>query len=296
MEWTESLRRAIGYMEEHLLEDIHPEDVAQHVHISPFYFQRGFRLMTGYSLGEYVRCRRLYLAALELIAGEERVIDLAYRYGYETPESFTRAFSRFHGASPAQLRSDPARIRPFLPLKIRIIIQGGDSMDYVVERMEGFQVIGFGREFTDGAAYQEIPRYWDEFSEKYLERLFAGGGPRDDVDRAVCENMVGMYGVCLDDLGRGGTFRYLIAGPYRGGVVPEGMELFTFPDMEWAKFRCVGPMPGALQSVNTQIFREWLPGNHEFEIAAGANIEWYGEGDPSSPDYESAIWIPVKRK
>lgn len=296
MEWTESLRRAIGYMEEHLLEDIHPEDVAQHVHISPFYFQRGFRLMTGYSLGEYVRCRRLYLAALELIAGEERVIDLAYRYGYETPESFTRAFSRFHGVSPARLRSDPARIRPFLPLKIRIIIQGGDSMDYVVERMEGFQVIGFGREFTDDAGYQEIPRYWDEFSEKYLERLFAGGAPRDDVERAICENMVGMYGVCLDDVGRDGTFRYLIAGLYQGGVVPEGMELFTFPGMEWAKFRCVGPLPGALQSVNTRIFREWLPGNPEYEIAAGANIEWYGEGDPSSPDYESAIWIPVKRK
>lgn len=169
-------------------------------------------------------------------------------------------------------------------------------MDYTVERMEDFQVVGFAREFTGDTAYREIPHYWDEFSEKYLTRLWAGGAPRDGVDRAVCENAVGLYGVCLDGEGRDGRFRYLIAGPYRGGSVPEGMELLTFPDMEWAKFRCAGPMPGALQSVNTRIFREWLPGNPDYEIAMGVSVEWYGQGDPSAADYESAIWIPVKRK
>ena len=97
MEWTESLRGAIAYMERHLYEDIGADDVAEEVHISSYYLQKGFRIMTGYSIGEYIRWRRLYLAALDVISGEEKVIDLAYKYGYETPESFTKAFSRFHG-------------------------------------------------------------------------------------------------------------------------------------------------------------------------------------------------------
>ena len=101
--------------------------------------------------------------------------------------------------------------------------------------------------------------------------------------------------MCIDDIG-GGKFRYIIAGEYKGGDVPEGMTVYEFPETQWAKFKCVGPMPGALQSVNTRIFREWLPGNPDFDIAFGANIEWYSEGDGSAADYESAIWVPVKRK
>lgn len=85
MEWTASLRKAIDYMEEHLLEDIGAEKTAQAVHISPFYFQQGFKIMTGYSIGEYIRNRRLYLAGLEVIKREEKIIDLAYKYGYDTP-------------------------------------------------------------------------------------------------------------------------------------------------------------------------------------------------------------------
>ena len=78
--------------------------------------------------------------------------------------------------------------------------------------------------------------------------------------------------------------------------MPEGMKIFDLPELEWAKFMCTGPMPGALQSVNTKIFRKWLPNNPEYEIAMGVNIEWYFEGDTRAADYKSAIWIPVKRK
>lgn len=116
MEWIKALRQAVDYMECHLTEDIGPEDVAKAVHISPYYFANGFKLMTGYTVKEYLRGRRLYLAALELLSGREKVIDLAWRYGYETPESFSKAFLRFHGVSPSHLRGDSTKIRPFLPL------------------------------------------------------------------------------------------------------------------------------------------------------------------------------------
>ncbi len=90
-------------------------------------------------------------------------------------------------------------------------------------------------------------------------------------------------------------FRYYIAGAYQGGEVPEGMKVFEIPASEWAKFKCTGAMPDALQTVNTRIFKEWLPGNPAFEIAFHMNIEWYSNGDTCSESYESGIWMPVRR-
>ncbi|MCI7767090.1 MAG: AraC family transcriptional regulator [Oscillospiraceae bacterium] len=295
MDWTESLRRAIDFMEKHLTEDITPEDVSKEVCISLFYLERGFKVMTGYSLGEYIRCRRLYLSALDILSGRgEKVIDTALKYGYDTPESFTKAFSRFHGVTPSALKKDPYLLRTFLPLKINIVIQGGNSMDFIVEKMSGFKVIGYEKEFSADNSYIEIPKFWSSICAEKLSPLF-NKAPETAEEKAIAENCIGEFGVCIDDIG-GGAFRYLVAGTYKGGDVPDGMTVYEFPELEWAKFRCTGPMPGALQAVNTKIFREWLPGNPDFEIAMGANIEWYSKGDSSSPDYESAIWIPVRRK
>lgn len=133
MEWVETLKRTITFLEDHLLEESAAEEAARMAAVSPFYLQRGFKLVTGCSMGEYIRNRRLYLAGLDAIAGRGKVIDLAYRYGYETPESLSKAFSRFHGVSPAQLRRNPEKITPFLPLKITLSIQGGQGMDYKAE-------------------------------------------------------------------------------------------------------------------------------------------------------------------
>ena len=297
MDWTENLRSAIAYMEQNLLEDINADDVAESVHVSSFYLQKGFSIMTGYSIGEYIRSRRLYLAALDVVSGQEKIIDIAYKYGYETPESFTKAFTRFHGVSPAQIKKDTNKIKPFLPLKVIVEIKGGTDMDVTVERMEGFQLIGFEKVFETADAYEKIPVFWGEFRDKYLlPLLYYGKQPENAVEETIRNCSVGEFGVSIDDLGEKGKFRYLIAGRYTGGEVPEGMSVFEFPDMDWAKFRCVGSMPGALQSVNTKVFREWLPGNPDYEVAMYANIEWYTPGDMSSNDYESGIWLPVKRK
>lgn len=143
MDWTEALKRAVNYIEEHLLEDISVNDIAENVYVSSFHFQRGFKLMTGYTINEYIKDRRLYLAALEYTGSDVKVIDLAYKYGYDTPESFTKAFSRFHGVSPSQFKRDTKKIKPFLPLKISISIKGGNDMDYVVEKMNSFSKLCF---------------------------------------------------------------------------------------------------------------------------------------------------------
>jgi AraC family transcriptional regulator len=286
LEWMQTLRKAINYMEKHLLHDCTVEEIAANVNISPFYFQKGFKIMTGYSIGEYLRNRRLYLAALEVIRNEEKIIDLAYKYGYDTPESFTKAFSRFHGVSPMQIKAQPYEIKTFLPLQISISIKGGNIMDFRIEKLDAFSIIGLERLFQYDGAFQEIPQFWQEFCGKYLKNW--------DGELEKC--CIGRYGVSIDEEMNGKNFRYLIAGKYHSEIIPEGFKVVKIPALTFAKFRCVGPMPEALQAVNTRIFHEWLPGNEAYEIAAGYNIEMYSKGDINARDYLSEIWIPVKKK
>lgn len=296
MEWLTSIRSAIDYMEDHLEDNISAQDVADLVYLSPFFLQKGFSLMTGYGIGEYIRNRRLYLAALDLKGTKDKVIDIALRYCYETPESFTKAFSRFHGATPSQVRGG-ASITAFLPLTITLSIQGAKQMDYKITPMFPFKVIGFQKVFDNETAYAEIPKYWDEICEKYAFNVYAGNAPANPYEQALVDNCIGEYGVCIDDIG-GGKFRYLIAGKYTGGDVPEGMVVYEFPRSDWAIFNCIGPIPEALQTVNTRIFQEWLPGNPEYELYGNASVEWYDcvNGEKTDQDYHSAIWVPVRRK
>lgn len=291
MEWMTSLKAAIDFMEQHLLEDIDAQDVARTVHMSPYYFQNGFKLVTGYSVKEYIRCRRLYLAALEVVRGKEKIIDLSYRYGYDTPESFSKAFSRFHGVSPLQLQGDSKRIRPFLPLKITATVQGGNNMDYIIEKMDAFQVIGISARFSFQDSYAKIPEFWNLHWQHCQDGTYTA-----EVLNMLRDCHVGEFAINIDDGAADGSFLYLIAGTYNGGPVPDGLEIHTLPAATWAKFRCTGPMPGALQAVNTQIFQQWLPGNRDYEIAGRYNIEWYSSANTQAQDYESAIWIPLKEK
>lgn len=295
MDWLKCLRGAIDYMEKHMLEPVTPEDIAKSVNLSPFYLQKGFQLITGYSLSEYMRYRRLYLAALDLLSGEEKVIDVAYQYCYQTPESFAKAFARFHGFPPSQARRERASIRPFLPLKIKISIQGGKAMDYVVEKMDAFQVVGFREEISGERAYEMCPKFWDRIKAQYFTPLWNGKQAATDLERAIVECNIGMFGVCVENAENPSTFSYLAAGRYDGRPVPEGLEVVDIPAATWVKFRAVGPLPGALQALNSQIFQEWLPGNEEYELAYPINIEYYRGGE-NGPDYESAIWLPVIKK
>lgn len=291
MEWLTSLRGAINYMEEHLLEPVTPADIGMAVNLSPFYLQKGFQIMTGYSLGEYIRCRRLYLAAMDLLAGGNKIIDVAYKYCYQTPESFAKAFSRFHGFPPSQVGKQRGKIKIFLPLKISITIKGGYNVDYVVEKMDSFKVIGFEENIHMDRGYELCPKMWERLMEQYLTPLWQGKEPGTDIERAVAENDIGVYGVCVDS--GEDSFAYMVAGPYKGGQVPDGLTVREIPAAQWARFRSPSANTDSLQALNTQIFQEWLPGNREYDLAYPVNIEYYlctGNG----MEYE--IWLPVAAK
>ena len=298
-------------METHMLSDISAKDVADAVHISPSYFQKSFKIVTGYSIGEYLRNRRLYLAGLDMLNAaptdgspsqknpkaltDKTVLKLAYKYGYDTPESFTKAFSRFHGVSPTQLKSQPTKIKVFLPLIVEISIRGGNKMEFQLEKRQSMQMIGLERIFSYDTSYQDIPKFWCEFCSRYCTQDTPASPEEQAIRQTIAECIVGEFGVCVEDIDDGEHFHYYIAGAYQGGAVPEGMSVFEIPASEWAKFNCIGRIPQNLQTVNTRIFSEWLPGNQEFEMSMPMNIEWYSNGDTNSDDYVSAVWIPVKR-
>ena len=199
MEWLTSIRAAIDYMENHLQEDISAQDVADHVYLSPFFLQKGFSLMTGYGIGEYIRNRRLYQAAIDLRETKDKVIDIALRYCYQTPESFAKAFTRFHGVTPSQVRTG-APMTAFLPLTITLSIRGGLQMDCKITPMFPFKVIGFQKVFDNETAYAEIPKFWDEICEQYAYNVYAGNAPANPYEQALMDNCIGEYGVCIDDM------------------------------------------------------------------------------------------------
>lgn len=285
MNWSESVSRALAYIEANITQDISANDIAKQVNISTFYFQKGFSLLCGYTITEYIRNRRLSLAAAELAADSHtRIIDTALKYGYDSPDSFTKAFTRLHGVTPSMVQKNNATIKAFAPLKITISMKGGYLMDYRLSKKDSFTVIGTLKKFSYDDAKTAIPQYWKDHCEK-------GYG------RHVC----GMFGINMDETMGNSEFEYMIADIYNPSKdIPKGFITKTIPAFTWAVFPCKGPMPDSLQDVNTKIFSEWLPAL-EYEFAAGYCIEMYEDASrfpkgTADENYYSEIWIPVKKK
>ena len=285
MEWMAIIGNSIQYMEDHITEDITVESVAKSVGVSSFYFQKGFAMLCGFSVSEYIRNRRLALAGNDLLVTDEKIIDIAMKYGYDSPDSFTKAFTRFHGVTPTAVRKDDVLLKSFAPLKIKISLEGGYLMDYKIVKKEAFTVIANAKTFPYEGAKEIVPQFWQEHFQ-------SGKGA------VVC----GCYGINIDlEMGQE-NFEYLIADPYDPQKeVPDGFVTKTIPAFDWAVFPCRGAMPDALQDVNTKIYTEWLPALKEYEFAAGYCVEYYDdptkyEKGTQDENYYCEIWIPVKKK
>lgn len=269
--WTEGIQNAIQYIEDNLTEEIDVSEIAAKAYVSPFYFQKIFGVLCGCTVGEYIRNRRLALAAEELSSSDIRVIDAAVKYGYDSPDSFARAFTKFHGIPPSAAKEAGARIKSFAPIRIKLTLEGGTVMDYRIVEKAAFTVMGKSRRFNSDTSYDEIPKFWTEH--------YAGGG--GDI-------VGGMFGVCIDFSGK--DFDYIIADLYQPWKeIPDGCETWVIHAGLWAEFPWKGKCPKALQDVNTKMWSEWLPNCKEYELAENYNIEVYFS------ETEGAIWLPVKK-
>ena len=282
MGWIDSISDAIQYIEDHITEELTVDMIAEKVNLSSYYFQKGFTMLCGFTIAEYIRNRRLFLAGNELLEGNAKIIDIAMKYGYDSPDSFTKAFTRFHGVTPSTAFKDKPLLKSFAPLRVKISLEGGFLMDYRFEQKEAFTVVGKPNKVYQQDAYSVIPRMWEDF--------VRGGG-------YIGEN--GIYGVnLLND----NVFEYLIADCYEeGSEIPEDCITVTIPAHTWAIFPCVGALPDALLNVHSSMFSEWLPSLRDYELADGYCLEYYD--DPAKyphsmrdENYYCELWIPVKAK
>lgn len=285
MAWVESIQKAIDFMEDHILDQITIEEIAQHANASAFHFQRTFTILTNITVGEYLRRRRLTLAAKELSATDCKIIDLAFKYGYETPEAFTKAFRRQHGITPSNARKYIGKLKLYERLVIQVILKGAEPMKYNVIEKEPFQIVGIKQEFScvDWEQSIEISKMWGKANTdgtcELLSKLNNG-------------QVKGMLGICIGEQGEQ-SIDYWIATE-SNAEAPEGFLSMVIPASKWVVFEIHGPMPDAMQNGWKQIFSEWFP-TSGYEHAGLPELEVYPDHDnPTSPDYYSEIWVPVK--
>ena len=273
---TENIRNALRYIEANLDEDLPLCDIARQAFLSPFYFQRVFGALCGISVGEYIRRRRLTLAAEALTSSDARVIDIAAKYGYDSPDSFARAFQRFHGIPPSAAKKAGARLMSFAPAKITPSLEDTPIMEYWIVEKPQFTVIGVSRKFHPETSYQKIPAYWSEMMSKPDFPL------------------MGHYGICIDGNGATEEFDYWIADNYiPWQPIPASCRSMVIPAGTWAVFPCTLK---TLQDTNTRMWQQWLPNCREYRLSGCHCVEMYApilEEDPDNSYVE--LWLPVEK-
>ncbi|MDO5561355.1 MAG: AraC family transcriptional regulator [bacterium] len=275
----------MAYIEDNLAQDVNLEKVARYVSISPFYLQKGFAILCGYSMSEYIRNRKLSVAGQDLINTDEKIIDIAIKYGYESADSFTKAFTRFHGSNPSAVRKGGKTIKEFSPLKVNLILKGGCTMQYKIEEKKAFEVVGLTKIIKYDEASVEVPKLWQ-------------GASAACAQNGICTR----YGISIDEARDGKEFEYLIGDDYAPGQkLPTGFAVKEIPAHTWAIFTCNGRADKSMATMNQKIFQEWLPNSADYEIAAGYNVEMYA--DPKDfaqgvldKNYYCELWIPVQKK
>lgn len=287
MDWMQGMIRAIDYMEETITEPADFERIAREAGSSAFHFMRLFNVLTGMTVGEYLRQRRLSIAGQELALSDAKVIDVALRYGYSTPEAFAKAFRAFHGITPSAARAPGAKLKSIGKLSIQVILKGDKALDYKMIEKDAFTVIGKKVKVSckNNENFIVIPKFCGQCQKD---------GTFDFLEKLAQKEM-GILGICANFREETDNFDYYAAAVYQGGEIPQGMETLEIPKSTWAVFESVGPMPDAIQDVWKRVFSEWFP-TSGYEHAVGPELEVYGPGDMSKPDYRCSVWIPVYKK
>ena len=296
MEWIAAMQQAITYMEAHLLEDINYEDVARQVHTSGYEFHRAFSFLTGMTANAYLRSRRLSLAAREIVETDAKVTDIALKYGYDTPESFTKAFTRFHGIAPKYARDASAKLVLFNPLIVKITVEGGKSMDYRIVQTKPQKFLAIVRRFSNQIINDndnhDIPDFWGECQDQNLIRRLLDLRPAGKRD---------LYGLCSPKKEGEDHFEYGI-----GVLIDEDTQPFDLAETEKMGFRtwninpgtyvvfdCMGEDGDCISDTWEKFYREFLP-QMGYEASTETDYEIYFENGREGLFCE--LWIPVNKK
>lgn len=281
------LNEAIGFIEDQMLEPIGNEEVAAHVYMSPYHFHRIFVMITGLSVKEYQRNRRLSLAGEEIVLSKKKLIDIAMTYCYTTPESFTKAFIRFHGISPYVARRTGGGLKMFNRLHIKLTTEGGKTMDYRIEKRSPFRVVTKVRVFSGDVVAEtgnhDIPDFWKESQEDGTFEVLGKYAKPSPI-----------YGLCSPLNKTTNHFRYGIGMETDYDEVEDALyEVWEITHPLWAVFKCIGDDPACIGATWDRIFKEFLPGS-DYEFVDAPDYELYPYEGEAGVFCE--IWIPVGKK
>lgn len=286
----ENVNGALSYIEENLTDEIDFKEAARLAMCSEFHFKRMFSFLAGVSLSEYIRRRRLTLAAFELNHSPIRIIDLAVKYGYNSPDSFTRAFQSLHGITPTEARETGQTLKAYPRLTFQLTIQGGDVMNYRIEEKEAFRIVGLKKRVPiifDGVN-PEIAAMWGSLNAELIQELksLSNVEPKGLISGSAnfSEGRMEEKGELDHYIGAATTLE-----------CPDHLASLEVPASSWAVFEAVGPFPETLQQIWGRIYSEWFPSS-SYEQLDGPEILWNESKDVTSPNFRSEIWIPVSKK
>lgn len=306
MDSLKSMNQAIDYIEAHLTEEIDLKEVARLALCSEYHFQRMFSFLAGVSLSEYIRRRRLTLAAFELSSGApgssvsvvsgktavtgDRIIDLAVKYGYSSADAFSRAFQALHGLTPSEARQNNQALKAYPRMTFQLTISGGNEMNYRIVEKEAFQVVGLMKRvpLIFSGVNPEIAAMYQQLTPELIMTLKA----LSDIEP---KGMISASANFSDgrEAEKGSLDHYI--GVATTKACPEGLAELKVEAGTWAVFEAVGPFPETLQNIWGRIYSEWFPSSN-YESTSGPELLWNESPDTSSPTYRSEIWVPVVKK
>lgn len=282
MDWVERLNAAIRYIDENLTGDIEYEKLGQIACCSAYHFQRMFSYIAGMPLSEYIRKRRMSLAAVDLQGGNAKIIDVAAKYGYTSPTAFNRAFQSVHGISPSSVKNDGVEVKSFPPITFKITVKGVDELNYRIENKGAFRIVGksypLGREIEQN--FLQVPQMWqDAVLDGTIEKIISlmNNAPQGVLGVSACSDAE--------------EWRYYIAVSSTAAI-DASLEAYIIPAGLWAVFPGAGTGK-SIQELERRIVTEWLP-TSGYEFTEGPDIEVYFNPNPENTAYE--VWIPVQKK
>ncbi len=300
MDWITGIQNAINYIEDHITEEIDYELVARESFSSSSHFQRLFSILCGYTLGEYIRSRRLSLAGTELASGKSKVIDVAAKYGYESPDSFAKAFQRFHGLSPSQARSNGASLKSFSRLSIKVTLEGGTIMDYRIEEKPAMLLTGYKRRFTGDPNNKNWQDHNFACENRVLQYLLEG----------ISREHENTYQVLTNFGPDGYDFYFAYQLPHWAledfdqdlGDMAKNFEHLNIPAGKYMiceTERCKFPT-NLVDDLRRRAVSEWLPSSgYELRDAPELGIiHWPFEdgNDAVNNSHYCEIWLPIQKK
>ncbi len=281
MEWMERLNDAIRYIEDHLTDEIDYAQLGKIACCSSYHFQRMFTYMAGFPLSEYIRKRKMSLAAVDLQDRDRKIIDIAAKYGYQSPTAFNRAFQSVHGIAPSAVKNEGVTIKSFPSITFKITVKGVEEMNYRIETKEAFRIVGVSVPLQKDIEqnFAVIPSKWQEIS---------SNGTLQQLTRMMDTPPMGVLGVsiCNDTE----PWRYFIA--VSSSRETDSFEQYTIPAATWAIFSGEGSGQ-SIQDLERRIVTEWLPASG-YEYGNAPDVEVYLNPDPLNTQYE--VWIPVIKK